>query len=185
MTTHAAGAERGNGSKPTLTGLSAAKLAHIEQLSRILFDQRETCLQLAECAQEQQDALRLGKGSDFVRASLTQAHLARRFYFLEEERVTAIETLARALSADGAPTDLSTILENLPEAQAERLSARTHELRKSAEKVTEIQRVNAQMIQTNLQLAAALTRHVVDPTTHYGTQPQQNKLPASQLDQRI
>jgi hypothetical protein len=185
MTTTSGKVEHGNGAAPLLADLSAAKLAHIEQLSRILTDQRETCLQLAACAQEQQDALRLGRGSDFVRASLTQAHLARRFYFLEEERTVAIETLAQALSADAGPTDLSSILENLPEGQAERLSARSQELRKSAEKVTAIQRVNAQMIQTNLQLAAALTRHRVDPTAHYGTQPQPNKLPASQLDQRI
>lgn len=185
MTTLSASSERGGSATPTLIDLSAAKLAHVEQLARILTDQRETCLQLAACAQEQQDALRLGRGSDFVRASLTQAHLARRFYFLEEERTAAIETLANALSADASPTDLASILENLPEGQAEHLSIRSQELRKSAEKVTALQRVNAQMIQTNLQLAAALTRHVIDPTAHYGTQPQQNKLPASQLDQRI
>lgn len=185
MTTLSGEAERGDKATSAPADLSAAKLAHIEQLSRILSDQRETCLQLAACAQEQQDALRLGRGSDFVRASLTQAHLARRFYFLEEERIAAIETLAHALTVDASPTDLSSILENLPEGQAQRLSTRSQELRKSAEKVTAIQRVNAQMIQTNLQLAAALTRHVVDPTMRYGTQPQQNKLPASQLDQRI
>lgn len=185
MTTRSGKAERGNGATLTLADLSAAKLAHVEQLSRILTDQQETCLQLAACAQEQQEALRRGRGSDFVRASLTQAHLARRFYFLEQERMAAIETLAHALSADASPTDLSSILESLPEGQSERLAARSQELRKSAEKVTEIQRVNAQMIQTNLQLAAALTRHVVDPTIHYGTQPQPNNLPASQLDQRI
>ncbi len=165
---------------------SAAKLAHVDQLARILSDQQETCLQLAECANEQQDALRIGRGPDFVRASLTQAHLARRFYFLEEERRDAIDALARALSEDGSPIDLGLLLERLPAGDAENLSARTEELRRTAGKVTEIQRVNAQMIQTNIQLAAALTRQVVDPTVHYyGAKPPQEKLPASQLDQRI
>jgi hypothetical protein len=165
---------------------SAAKLAHVEQLSRILFDQQETCLQLVECAKEQLEALRLGRGSDFVRASLTQAHLARRLYFLEEERTAAVEALARALSVDAGPGDLLTVLEKLPEGDAQRLSARSQELRKNAEKVTTIQRVSAQMIQTNIQLAAALTRQVIDPTEHYySNQPPQHKLPASQLDQRI
>lgn len=165
---------------------SVARAAHIEQLSRILSDQQETCFQLAECAKEQQEALRLSRGSDFVRASLTQAHLARRFYFLEEERMVAIETLAHVLSADAGPGELVTLLEKLPKGDAERLSNRSQEVRKGAEKVSAIQRVNAQMIQTNLQLAAALTRQIVDPTVHYyGNQSEPNKLPASQLDQRI
>lgn len=165
---------------------SYTKLVHIDQLCRILADQQETCYQLTECAKEQQQALRQGKGSEFVRASLTQAHLARRLYFLEEERTAAIDALARALSEDAGPTDLSTLMERLPETDAKILSARSQELRRSAEKVTAVQRVNAQMIQTNIQLAAALTRQVVDPTAHYyGSQPQQNKLPVSQLDQRI
>lgn len=165
---------------------AATRLAHIEQLCRILADQQETCFQLTECAKEQQDALRLSKGSEFVRASLTQAHLARRLYFLEEERLAAVNALAQALSENAGPTDLSTLMERLPESDAERLSARSHELRKSAEKAAAVQKVNAQMIQTNLQLAAALTRQVVDPAAHYyGNQPPQRKLPASQLDQRI
>jgi hypothetical protein len=165
---------------------SVVKAAHVEQLSRILSDQQETCLQLAECAKEQQEALRLSQGSNFVRASLAQAHLARRFYFLEEERMAAIEALARVLSADARPGELVTLLEKLPQEDAEQLANRSQELRKSAEKVSAIQRVNAQMIQTNLQLAAALTRQLVDPTIHYyGNQAEPNKLPASQLDQRI
>jgi hypothetical protein len=165
---------------------AAAKVAHVEQLARILSDQQETCLQLAECAGEQQEALRIGRGPDFVRASLTQAHLARRFYFLEEERMGAVDSLARALAEDAGPIDLALLLERLPAVDAEQLSARTEELRRTADKVREIQRVSAQMIQTNIQLAAALTRQVVDPSTHYyGAKPAQDKLPASQLDQRI
>ena len=107
--------------------------------------------------------------------------------------MAAVEALAHVLSEDAGPAQppgalhhLFTLLGKLPEGEAERLAARSQELRKSAEKVAAVQRVNAQMIQTNLQLAAALTRHVVDPTEHYhsnGTQA--DKLPASQLDQRI
>lgn len=165
---------------------SPAKLVHIEQLCRILADQQETCYQLTECAKEQQEALRLGRGSEFVRASLTQAHLARRLYFLEEERTAAIDALARALSEEAGPSDLSTLMERLPESDAQVLSARSLELRKSAEKVTAVQRVNAQMIQTNIQLAAALTRQVVDPSSHYyGNQSAPSKPSVSHLDQRI
>lgn len=164
----------------------AARVAHVEQLSRILADQQETCRQLAECANEQQEALRLSRGSDFVRASLAQAHLARRFYFLEEERMAAVEALAQVLSADARPGELVTLFEKLPKGDAETLSNRSQEVRKSAEKASAIQKVNAQLIQTNLQLAAALTRQLVDPSAHYyGNQAEPNRLPASQLDQRI
>ncbi|MEZ4837368.1 MAG: flagellar export chaperone FlgN [Caldilineaceae bacterium] len=163
-----------------------AVAAHVEQLARILSDQQETCLQLAECASEQQEALRVGRGPDFVRSSLTQAHLARRFYFLEEERMAAVDSLARSLAEDAGPIDLALLLERLPAVDAQQLSARTEELRRTADKVREIQRVSAQMIQTNIQLAAALTRQVVDPSSHYyGAKPANDKLPASQLDQRI
>jgi len=161
-------------------------MLHIDQLCRILSDQEETCRQLAECAQEQQNALSRGNGSDFVRASLTQAHLARRLFFLEEERSAAIDSLARSLSETSLPTDLATLMERLPEADSQRLAARSRELQRSAERVGSVQKVNAQMIQTNIQLAAALTRHLVDPTNRYfAGRPTTQELPASQLDQRI
>ncbi len=168
------------------TNRPKSRLAHIDQLCRILSDQEETCRQLTECAQEQQDALSRGNGSDFVRASLTQAHLARRLFFLEEERGAAIETLAHSLSETSLPSDLATLMERLPEADSERLAARSRELQRSVERASSVQKVNAQMVQTNIQLAAALTRHLVDPTSRYfAGRPATQDLPASQLDQRI
>ncbi len=165
---------------------SDARAVHMEQLCRILTDQEETCKQLAACAQEQQQALRQGDGPGFVRASLTQAHLARRLYFLEEERRAAVDALAHSLSEESAPDDLATLLEKLPEADAERLAARSRDLQATAEKAAAVQRVNAQMVQTNIQLAAALTRQLIDPSNHYyGGRPAQEEFPASKLDQRI
>lgn len=169
---------------PTLRPES--RLAHLDQLCRILTDQEETCRQLADCAQEQQEALRRGSGSDFVRASLTQAHLARRLFFLEEERSAAVEALAKALTQNSQPNDLAALLERLPEADSERLAARSRDLQRSADRASAVQKVNAQMIQTNIQLAAALTRHLVDPSNrYYAGRPPTQELPASQLDQRI
>lgn len=163
-----------------------SRLAHLDQLCRILSDQEETCRQLADCAQEQQEALRRGSGSDFVRASLTQAHLARRLFFLEEERSAAVEALAKALTQNSQPNDLAALLERLPEADSERLAARSRDLQRSADRASAVQKVNAQMIQTNIQLAAALTRHLVDPSNrYYAGRPPTQELPASQLDQRI
>ena len=174
---------------PASTGFSpgpGARAAHMEQLCQILADQEETCNQLAACAQEQQQALRQGDGPSFVRASLTQAHLARRLYFLEEERRAAVDALAHSLAEDSAPDDLATLLEKLPEADAERLAARSRDLQTRATEVASVQRVNAQMVQTNIQLAAALTRHLIDPGNHYyGGLPGKDSLPASKLDQRI
>lgn len=164
----------------------ASRLAHIETLCRILSDQAETCNQLADCAQEQIDALRQGMGASFVRSSLTQAHLARRLFFLEEERSGAVESLAQALTSGHAPTDLASLLERLPEADSERLAARSREVQRIAEKASSVQKVSAQMVQTNIQLAAALTRHLVDPTErYYGGTPGSQSIPASRLDQRI
>ncbi len=165
----------------------AAHSVHLEQLCRILDEQQETCQQLAACAQEQQAALLGGKGPDFVRASLTQAHLARRLYFLEEERTAAIQALAQALvHSEGEGMELAVLMERLPEADARRLAARTQELHRRAEEAAAVQRVNAQMIQTNLQLAAALTRQRVDPATHYLTQVPGQEGPAiGQLDRHI
>jgi len=158
----------------------------MDQLCRILSDQEETCHQLADCALEQQNALRQGNGADFVRSSLTQAHLARRLFFLEEERAAAIESLASVLSETSRPTDLATLLERLPEADSQRLAARSRNLQRSADRVSSLQKVNAQMVQTNIQLAAALTRHFIDPSNHYyAGRPASQELPASQLDQRI
>lgn len=164
----------------------AAREVHLEQLCKILMDQEETCTQLAACAQEQQQALRQGDGPGFVRSSLTQAHLARRLYFLEEERMAAVDALAHSLSEDSAPDDLATLLEKLPEADSERLAARSRDLQASAQKAAAVQRVNAQMVQTNIQLAAALTRQLIDPSSHYyAGRPVKEDLPASKLDQRI
>ncbi len=165
----------------------AAHSVHLEQLCRILDEQQETCRQLAACAQEQQAALLAGKGPDFVRASLTQAHLARRLYFLEEERTAAIQALAQALvRSEGEGMELAVLMERLPEADARRLAARTQELHRRAEEVAAVQRVNAQMIQTNIQLAAALTRQRVNPATHYLTHGTGPDGPAiGQLDRRI
>lgn len=163
-----------------------SRVAHIDALCRILSDQAETCRQLADCAQEQMDALRQGNGAGFVRSSLTQAHLARRLFFLEEERADAVELLARALTSDHAPTDLASLLERLPEDDSERLAARSREVQRIAEKASNVQKVSAQMVQTNIQLAAALTRQLVDPTErYYAGAPVSPSLPASQLDQRI
>lgn len=164
-----------------------AHSVHMEQLCRILDEQQETCQQLAACAQEQQAALVAGNGPDFVRASLTQAHLARRLYFLEEERLAAIQALARALAlSEEEPPELMVLMEKLPEADAQRLANRARELRHSAEEAAAVQRVNAQMIQTNIQLAAALTRHRVDPAAHYHIQPPGHDAPlVGQLDQRV
>jgi len=173
-------------SSPHSDGRPASRFAHIDQLCKILSDQADTCHQLAECAQEQQEALKLGSGSNFVRSSLTQAHLARRLFFLEEERTAAVESLASALSATASPTDLSTLLERLPEADSERLAARSRELQRTANRASSVQKVNAQMVQTNIQLAAALTRQMVDPANrYYADRPGTQELPASQLDQRI
>ncbi|HRJ41798.1 MAG: flagellar export chaperone FlgN [Caldilineaceae bacterium] len=164
----------------------ASRLALMDQLCRILSDQEETCQQLAACAQEQQTALREGKGSDFVRASLTQAHLARRLFFLEEERGAAVEALAHALSESSAPSSLSTLMERLPEADSARLAARSRDLQQSADRASVLQKVNAQMIQTNIQLAAALSRQHIDPASrYYGGAQVASELPASQLDRRI
>jgi hypothetical protein len=171
----------------TKPGQPSPHQVHVDQLCRILTDQQETCRQLAECAQEQQDALRLGKGSDFVRASLTQAHLARRFYFLEEERVAAVNELARILSADSSGSDLLNVLQKLPEEDARRVSTESQSLKDRAERVASVQKVNAQMIQTNIQLATALTRQAITPgAPYYGNQTNGGHQPSpSQLDQRI
>lgn len=163
----------------------AARVVHMEQLIRILSDQTETCRQIAECALEQQESLRQGKGSDFVRASLTQAHLARRLFFLEEERTTAVQALAQSLLENSGEMELTTLMDRLPESDSVRLAARTRDLQEVAVKASSVQRVNAQLVQTNLQLAAALTRNVIDPSTHYSPQPTTDALPASKLDQRI
>lgn len=163
-----------------------ANTVHIEQLCRILSDQEETCNQLAACAKEQQDALRQGDGPGFVRASLTQAHLARRLYFLEEERNAAVEALARSLSEDADSVDLVALLARMPESDAERLGDHSQRLQTSAEKASSLQKVNAQMIQTNIKLAAALTRHAVNASgEYYGSQPVAEDLPANRLDKRI
>ncbi|MBX3052702.1 MAG: flagellar export chaperone FlgN [Caldilineaceae bacterium] len=168
------------------TGRPANRFAHIDQLCRILSDQEETCRQLADCAQEQQDALRKGNGSDFVRSSLTQAHLARRLFFLEEERSAAVDSLAQVLSSTSSPTDLASLMERLPEDDSERLAAHSRDIQRSADRASSVQKVNAQMVQTNIQLAAALTRQFVDPAEHYNPgRPATRDIRASQLDQRI
>lgn len=172
---------------PSQSGRPSPHQVHVDQLCRILSDQQETCRQLAECAQEQQDSLRLGKGSDFVRASLTQAHLARRFYFLEEERMAAVNELARILSEGSDSNDLLSVLQKLPEDDARRITNESQNLKERAERVASVQKVNAQMIQTNIQLATALTRQSVTPgAPYYGSQTNAGRQPSpSQLDQRI
>lgn len=164
----------------------AAKQVHLEQLCRILADQVETCQQLIACAEEQQQALRRGKGSEFVRSSLTQAHLARRMFFLEEERTSAVQGLAQSLLEDAAENDLAALLERLPEADSTRLAERSRDLQRTARRASEVQQVNAKLVQSNIQLAAALTRSLVNPSAHYNAnQAGPEPLPASQLDQRI
>jgi hypothetical protein len=142
---------------------------------------------LAACAQEQRDALHQGDGPGFVQASLTQAHLARRLYFLEEERNKAVEALAHSLSQQQAGANtLVSLMERLPEVDAERLAGRTRRLQAAAADVAAVQKVNAQMIQTNIQLAAAMTRQMVNHSDQvYTDQARKERLPPSQLDRRI
>ncbi len=157
-----------------------------EQLYRILDDEEETCRQLLECAQEQRVALRSGDGPGFVRASLTQAHLARRLLFLEEERTKAIETLAQALTETASPGNLLTLMKSLPETDAGRLADRTKRLQTSLRQASHANQVNAQMIQTNIQLAAALTRGLTRPgEKYYLPSAKLEALPAQTLDERV
>jgi hypothetical protein len=160
---------------------------HIEQLLGILADEEETCHQLAACAQEQQEALRQGNGPEFVRASLTQAHLARRLYFMEEERNAAVEALAHSLAEEQTGSQsLAALMERLPDIDATRLAHRSRRVRDAAEDAAAVQKVNAQMVQTNIQLAAALTRQMVNSSDqYYSAQAKQTTLPPSQLDRRI
>jgi hypothetical protein len=163
-----------------------AKSPQIEQLCKILVDEEDTCWQLAECAKEQQLALRQGDGPGFVRASLTQAHLARRLFFLEEERNRAIENLVSAFSDTSNANHLVSILERLPETDAEKLTKHARKLEDSANRVATVHRVNSQMIQTNIQLAAALAKSVNSSASQsYGSRSPQSTLLASKLDERV
>ncbi len=157
-----------------------------EQLYKILDDEEETCRQLIQCAQEQQVALRNGDGPGFVRASLTQAHLARRLFFLEEERAKAVETLAQALSEEAAPNNLLALMGNLPETDAIELANRSKRLQATIRQASHANQVNAQMIQTNIQLAAALTRGMAQPgDKYYSPTAKLDDLPAQTLDERV